>query len=90
MFGLLSTSDDHNVIQNIDVMYSICRSDHIPLCIDISHQVEGSSTQECKQISCDKLSGYADATKSNLQHVSIPHYTIICNDVNSTDDSHVT
>ena len=48
----MSTSDGHSVIQNIDVVYSFCTSDHIPICIDVSlelvPQVEGLSTHECK------------------------------------------
>ena len=30
----VSTSDGHDVIQNINVSYSSCTSDHIPMCID--------------------------------------------------------
>ena len=41
----VSTSDGHDVIQNINVLYSLCTSDHIPMCIDVSlelvPQVEG-------------------------------------------------
>ena len=49
----VSTSDGHNVIQSIDVLYSVCTSDHIPICIDVSlelvPQVEGLSTHECQK-----------------------------------------
>ena len=49
---------------------------------------------ECKQNSWDKVSdgcinGYAEATKCNLENVNIPHDAIICNDVNCTDDAHI-
>ena len=56
----MSTSDGHNVIQSIDVLYSVCTSDHIPICIDVSlelvPQVEGLSTHECQKICWDRVS----------------------------------
>ena len=94
----VSTSDGHNVIQSIDVLYSFCTSDHIPICIDVSlelvPQVEGLSTHECQKISWDRVSdecinSYAEATKCNLKNVNIPHDAIICNNVNCTDDAHI-
>ena len=94
----MSTSDGHNIIPSTDVLYSFCTSDHIPICVDVSlelvAQVEGSSTQECKQISWDKFSddcikGYTEATKYKLENVNSPHDAIICNDVNYTDDAHI-
>ena len=94
----VSTSDGHNVIQSIYVLYSVCTSDHIPICIDVSlelvPQVEGLSTHECQKISWDRVSdecinSYAEATKCNLKNVNIPHDAIICNNVNCTDDAHI-
>ena len=94
----VSTSDGHNVILSTDVLYSVCTSDHIPICIGVSLElvpkVEGSTTRECKTITCDKFSdgcikGCAEATKYNLKNVNIPHDAIICNDVNCTDDADI-
>ena len=73
-------------------------SDHIPICIDVSLElvphVEGLSTHECKQISWDRVSdecinSYAEAKKCNLKNVNIPHDAIICNNVNCTDEAHI-
>ena len=39
----MSTSDGHNVIKNIDVLYSFYTSDHIPIHIDISMELNKSA-----------------------------------------------
>ena len=96
LYHCVSTSGGHNVIQSIDVLF--CTSDHIPICIDVSlelvPQVEGLLTHECKRIGWDRVSddcinGNAEATKYNLKNVNIPHDAIICNNVNCTDDAHI-
>ena len=36
-----------------------------------------------------RINGYTEATKYNLENVNIPHDAIISNDVNCTDDAHI-
>ena len=57
-------------------------------------EVGGSPIHECKKISWGQFSdncinGYAKATKNNPENINLPHDAIICNNVNYTDDAHI-
>ena len=57
-------------------------------------QVERTSNNEFQKINCCQFSDhsiedYANATMDNLENVIIPLDAIICNDVNCTNDAHI-
>ena len=62
--------------------------------MELVPQFEGLLTHECNGISWDRgsddcINVYAEATKFNLKNVNIPYDAFICNNVNCTDDAHI-
>ena len=86
----MSTSDGHDVIKNINVLYNSCTSDHIPMCLEVSLEL----VPHVKKISWTNLVTTVlmvmlRQQKNNLENVNLPHDAIICNSVNCTDDAHI-
>ena len=69
----------HGVIQNMNICYKSCISDHTSGCIEILLEllprVEGTSNNEYQKT----IEDYTNTTKYNLENVIIPHDAIICN-----------
>ena len=82
----------------MNVWYESYTSDHMLVYIEILlvlvPHVDGTSNNEFQKIKCCQFSGrciedYANATMDNLANVIIPLDAIICNDVNCTNDAHI-
>jgi len=94
------TSDSHSVIQNLDVSYSFCTSDHVSTRTGVSlepmTQVEGSSTQGCKKISWDNFNcgciiGYNlenvnSATDARMTAINVLYDNIIESMTNASNE----
>ena len=66
----------------------------IEVSMELVLEVGGSPIHECKKISWGQFSdncinGYAKATKNNPENINLPHDAIVCNNVNYTDDAHI-
>lgn len=94
----VSTSDGHNVILDMKVLYSEALVDHFPVHVNISFdlvpQVECKSQNVTPKLNWGSVSetskqNYCNLTDIYLSNIHVPKDTLMCNDVNCKNESHV-
>ena len=94
---IVSSSDFHNSIDNISVLYDMSDEDHIPICMDINVSALPSLTYEnndcTANISWDKIKDhelrkYLNLTDIQFSNIHIPVDALICGDLHCNNNSH--
>ena len=93
----VSSGDGHTVIKDMDVLYSTCCSDHIPITVDIVIAsipvLEVASDDINLSVNWSKLSAtdkdtYARDIDVHLNAVKVPVDAICCKDTECSNEQH--
>lgn len=96
----LSTADAHASLMNMEILYNVSTSDHIPVkmvvrleCIPATAKSANTrSSGSCKldwaSLSCDDLDSYCNYSDQLLSNVYIPIEALSCKDYNCTNNNH--
>lgn len=94
------TTDAHEGINNIEILYGMATADHIPFSVTLNvHSlpeltvIDDNHTTTPGKVKWDKLTevdlqNYRHLTEVNLQKILIPHNALLCNNINCDDPNH--
>ena len=98
---VVSSTDFHSCINDIQVLYNVSDDDHIPITMKLKVsnlpkvEFDSNNYNNCFNITWDTvtendLKKYCELTDKNISNISIPTETIICTNINCKNLEHLT